>query len=166
MKNIVLTGFMTSGKTTVGKAIAKKLNLMFYDTDMIIEEQEDKSVSEIFNESGKKYYRELENKLAIALKDTQNAVIATGSGFVTEPKNIELMRQNGIIINLKITPEILEKRINSTSFSLDEMAEKFNQQKIYYNNNDITIKIDDDTSIEECAEMVIEAYKEFTGEEI
>ena len=164
MKNIVLTGFMTSGKTTVGKAIAKKLNLIFYDTDMIIEEQEGKPISDIINESGEKYYREVENKLAITLKDTQNAVIATGSGFVIEPKNIELMRQNGVIINLKITPEILGSRINNES--IDEVIDRFNQQKIYYNNNDITIKLNEDTSIEECIDLVIEAYREFTGEEI
>ena len=88
MKNIVLTGFMASGKTTVGKKIANKLNLIFYDTDKIIEEQEGKTISQIFEDSGEKYFRELENKLAIALKSVENAVIATGGGFVINTQNI------------------------------------------------------------------------------
>lgn len=173
MKNIVLTGFMASGKTTVGMVVAKKLNLMFYDTDKIIEEQEGRSVSEIFNEFGEKYFRELENKLAISLKNIENAVIATGGGFVINPQNIELMRLNGVIVNFKTTPEIIEHRMFNAkntrpileNNSLLEVLEIFNQRKIYYNNNDICIKLTEDMDIEECADLVVEAYQQFTNNE-
>ncbi len=169
MKNIVLTGFMASGKSTVGKAIAKKLNMIFYDTDMIIEEQEGKSISDIFSDSGEKYFRELENKLAIALKTSENAVIATGGGFVINPQNIELMRQNGVIVNLKTTPEIIINRLETQrgtrpllkNNSNDEVIEIFNQRKIYYNNNDVCIKLSAEMGVDECADLVIAAYEEF-----
>ena len=169
MKNIVLTGFMASGKTTVGMDVAKKLNLMFYDTDRIIEEQEGKTISEIFEEFGEKYFRELENKLAINLKSIENAVISTGGGFVINPQNVELMRQNGVIVNLKTTPEIIESRMKTAhstrplmqTDSINEVIERFNERKIYYNNNDICIKLTDEMSIEECSQMVIDAYEQF-----
>ncbi len=173
MKNIVLTGFMASGKTTVGREIAKKLNMIFYDTDKIIEEQEGKAVSEIFEENGEKYFRELENKVAIALKNVENAVIATGGGFVINPQNIELMRQNGVIINLKTNPEIITDRIESSrdtrplmqTNSIDEVIERFNLRKIYYNNNDFSIKLTKEMSIDECVELVINTYNDFINQE-
>jgi shikimate kinase len=172
VKNIVLTGFMASGKTTVGMSVAKKLNLMFYDTDKIIEEQEGKTIPEIFSEFGEKYFRELENKLAINLKNIENAVIATGGGFVINPQNIELMRQNGVIVNLKTTPEIIERRMNVAKStrpllqtdSIEEVLDRFNNRKIYYNNNDICIKLTEEMSIEECSDLVINAYEQFTIE--
>ncbi len=172
MKNIVLTGFMASGKTTVGKEIAKKLNMIFYDTDKIIEEQEGKTVSEIFEEKGEKYFRELENKVAIALKNTENSVIATGGGFVINPQNIELMRQNGVIVNLKTNPEIITNRIESNkdtrplmqTSSVDEVIERFNLRKIYYNNNDICIKLTMEMSIDECSDLVIDTYNDFINQ--
>lgn len=173
MKNIVLTGFMASGKTTVGREIAKKLNMIFYDTDKIIEEQEGKTISEIFEENGEKYFRELENKVAIALKNAENAVIATGGGFVINPQNIELMRQNGVIINLKTNPEIIADRMLSgrdtrplmQTDSPDEVIERFNLRKIYYNNNDISIKLTKEMSIDECVESVINAYNDLINQE-
>lgn len=173
MKNIVLTGFMASGKTTVGREIAKKLNMIFYDTDKIIEEQEGKTVSEIFEENGEKYFRELENKVAIALKNAENTVIATGGGFVINPQNIELMRQNGVIINLKTNPEIITDRIESgretrplmQTNSIDEVIERFNLRKIYYNNNDFSIKLTKEMSIDECVELVINTYNDFINQE-
>ena len=173
MKNIVLTGFMASGKTTVGKEIANKLNLIFYDTDKIIEEQEGKTISEIFEQCGEKYFRELESKLAITLKNVENAVIATGGGFVINPQNIELMRQNGVVINLKTTPEIILDRIQAAkntrplmqTGSPEDVIERFNLRKIYYNNNDICIKLTQEMSIDECAELVINAYNEFINQE-
>lgn len=173
MKNIVLTGFMASGKTTVGREIAKKMNMIFYDTDKIIEEQEGKTVSDIFEKNGEKYFRELENRVAIALKNAENAVIATGGGFVINPQNIDLMRQNGVIINLKTNPEIIAERIESgrgsrplmKTNSLDEVIERFNLRKIYYNNNDFSIKLSKEMSIEECVELVINTYNDFINQE-
>lgn len=169
MKNIVLTGFMATGKTSVGKLVANKLNLMFYDTDSIIEEQENRKVTEIFDEFGEKYFRELENKLAITLMSVENAVISTGGGFVVNAQNIELMRQNGVIVNIKTTPEIIEARYLKAKEtrplmqrdSVEEVIERFNQRKIYYNNNDICIKLTKDMTVEECADLVVSAYNEF-----
>ena len=173
MKNIVLTGFMASGKTTVGMEVANRLNLMFYDTDKIIEEQEQKTITQIFEDDGEKYFRELENKLAISLKNIENAVIATGGGFVINSQNIELMRQNGVIVNLKTSPEIIEERMKFAKHnrpllqeSLEDVLERFNKRKIYYNNNDVCIKLTTEMSVEECVDLIINAYKEFTCENL
>ena len=79
--NIVLIGFMGSGKTTVGKALANNLKFSFLDTDEYIEERARMKISDIFATQGEKYFRELERSILGELTDRDHTVIATGGGL-------------------------------------------------------------------------------------
>ncbi|MBQ7045709.1 MAG: shikimate kinase, partial [Clostridia bacterium] len=81
MKNIVLCGFMGSGKTTIGKKLATALNMRFVDTDSLLEKQENMSIPEIFAQQGEAYFRKKEADLCDSLNELTNTVIATGGGF-------------------------------------------------------------------------------------
>ncbi|UCD16192.1 MAG: shikimate kinase, partial [Candidatus Zixiibacteriota bacterium] len=77
-KNIVITGFMGTGKTTVGKEVARVMNRAFFDTDQILQDRARMSVTEIFEKLGEEYFRKLENRIITELHKKTDAVIATG----------------------------------------------------------------------------------------
>ncbi len=99
-KNIVLIGLSGCGKTTVGKLLAQKLRLPFVDMDEFIEKAENRSVSEIFADSGENYFRIAETRAAIKLAETTGKVIATGGGAVLRKENMLALKEGGICIFL------------------------------------------------------------------
>ena len=112
MKNIILIGFMGSGKTTIGKALEEKTDMTFVDTDELIEAYEGCKISEIFADKGEAYFRGLENEtLKELLASTDNKVISTGGGIVTNQENIPLLKQLGKVFYLRIKPETVVKRL-------------------------------------------------------
>lgn len=112
MKNIILIGFMGSGKTTIGKALEEKTDMTFVDTDELIEAYEGCKISEIFADKGEAYFRRLENEtLKELLESTDNKVISTGGGIITNQDNIPLLKQLGKVYYLKIKPETVVKRL-------------------------------------------------------
>ena len=112
MKNIVLIGFMGSGKTTVGKALEEKTDMVFVDTDELIEAYEGCKISDIFTDKGETYFRRLENEtLKNLLATTDNKVISTGGGIVTNQANIPLLKQLGKVFYLRIKPETVVERL-------------------------------------------------------
>lgn len=105
MKNIVLIGMPGCGKSTLGKKIAAKLNLPFYDADDVLEEREKRTIKSFFAES-EDAFRQAETRTLKYLSDTlQGAVIATGGGAVKRSVNMELMGKNGIIIFIDRDPQ-------------------------------------------------------------
>ncbi len=96
--NIVLVGFTGTGKTEIGRALANKLGKSFADTDELISQREGKSINDIFATHGESYFRHLESKIASELSLSENMVIATGGGFIENPSNISLLRDNSFII--------------------------------------------------------------------
>lgn len=112
MKNIVLIGFMGSGKTTIGKALEEKTDMVFVDTDELIEAYEGCQISNIFADKGEAYFRRLENEtLNNLLVSTDNKVISTGGGIVTNQANIPLLKQLGKVFYLRIKPETVVERL-------------------------------------------------------
>ena len=112
MKNIILIGFMGSGKTTIGKALEEKTDMTFVDTDELIEAYEGCKISEIFADKGEAYFRRLENEtLKDLLASTDNKVISTGGGIVTNQEIIPLLKQLGKVFYLRIKPETVVKRL-------------------------------------------------------
>ncbi|MDH4101265.1 MAG: shikimate kinase [Nitrospirota bacterium] len=109
-KNIVLTGFMGTGKSSVGRRLARKLGLKFVDTDDLITEQAGISIRAIFEEYGEEKFREVERKVVRKVSGETGLVIATGGGVVLNPDNIEDLRRNGIIICLTASPEKIMER--------------------------------------------------------
>jgi len=112
-KNIVLTGFMGSGKSTVGKILARKLKRKVVDTDDVIEKEAGMRISEIFKNFGEEHFRELEKKAVKKVSKLEKHIIVTGGGAVLKKENLENLRKNGIIVYLHAAPEIIYDRIKN-----------------------------------------------------
>lgn len=127
MKNIVLTGFMGTGKTTIGQLLAEELHRQFFDTDQIIEERLDAKISEIFKKIGEPKFREFETQTIALISSLEDCVISCGGGAVVNPVNVKYLNKNGIIINLYASPEHLVKRLHEydTRPLLKQMANPF-----------------------------------------
>jgi shikimate kinase len=110
-KFIFLIGFMGSGKTFLGKQLAQLLNYDFIDLDEEIEKDEYASIAEIFSSKGEAYFRSKESSFLKSLLQNQNAVIATGGGTPCFHDNMKWMNEHGISVYLKVSPEILFKRL-------------------------------------------------------
>ncbi|MCX7925896.1 MAG: 3-dehydroquinate synthase [Fimbriimonadales bacterium] len=111
MKHLYLTGNMGSGKTTIGKRLAKSLHIPFYDLDALVEQAAGLTISEIFAQQGETHFRELESKVLREVAHNPAGVVATGGGIVLNEANRAVMRQSGWIIYLKASPETLWKRL-------------------------------------------------------
>ena len=111
--NIVLVGFMGSGKTTVGKALAKLSGYDFVDSDLEIERAKNKSITEIFNENGEDYFRRAEAEIINELSSKSGLIIATGGGAVLNTENRNALKKNGFIVYLKVTPETVVSRLKN-----------------------------------------------------
>lgn len=112
-KNIILCGFMGSGKTVTAKAIAKKLDLEFIDLDQYIEKSEGLTVSEIFARFGEAHFRALETKAATKLGAQSGRVIALGGGTVLRKENILPLKQNGTIFYLEVDAKTVLARLEN-----------------------------------------------------
>lgn len=110
MKNIVLVGFMGTGKSVVGKHIAKQLNMRFISTDDVIEEREKRPIAEIFEKSGEPYFRKVERQVVKEASELENAVIAAGGGVMLNEENVLNLKKKGTIACLNATPEIIYER--------------------------------------------------------
>lgn len=109
--NVVLTGFMGTGKTEVGKALAEKLGYEFLDTDELIEKRVGLKISEIFEKFGEPYFRKIESEVVEDVSKLNKKVISTGGGVVLKSENMENLSKNSIIINLRASPEEIYNRL-------------------------------------------------------
>jgi len=114
-ENIVLTGFMGSGKTTIGKWLADALNLEFMDLDAKIESEQKKRISDIFDEFGEEYFRGLETKACEDCRNVSDAVIATGGGTVIGHNNDKILKENSLIIFLNRTINEIYKNLEGST---------------------------------------------------
>lgn len=108
---VSLIGFMGSGKSTVGKLLAQRLDLKFLETDNIIEKKEGKSINEIFSSAGEKYFRRLEEKvLEDIVHKHKDFVLSTGGGIVLSKKNRKLLKKSTFPVFLETSAEEIYKR--------------------------------------------------------
>ncbi len=109
---IFLTGFMGSGKSTIGPKLAKKLGYNFIDMDGVIEKVEGRSIREIFRVNGEEYFRRLESETLMNLsKNETRAVVALGGGALTDESNRLTVRKDGTLVYLKVSPEVILRRV-------------------------------------------------------
>jgi len=108
---IYLTGFMTSGKSTVGPILANTLGWDYYDLDREIEADTGKSVVNIFESEGEQYFRDKETEKLNELSKKENLIIALGGGTIINENNFRIIKSTGKLIYLKVAPEIIYKRI-------------------------------------------------------
>jgi len=113
--NIFLTGFMGSGKTTIGKEVARHLGFEYLDIDEIIEQLTGKSIAEIFQQDGEQFFRMLEKQVLNDCIQKNNIVVSLGGGTLIDPHNVTAVKQNGILIHLSAEPEEIWERIETTN---------------------------------------------------
>jgi len=113
--NIVLIGFMGTGKTSVGLRISEITGMRFVDTDDIIEDESKMSISEIFSKMGEDYFRDLESESVKKVSQLSNHVISTGGGVVKRGQNVNNLKSTGIIFCLDTTPELIMQRTKNYS---------------------------------------------------
>ncbi|MGQ9781776.1 MAG: shikimate kinase [Nitrososphaeria archaeon] len=108
--NIVLIGFMATGKTTVAKAVARRLGKKYVSTDDMVVKKSKKTITQIFEEEGEGAFRKMEMEAIVEAAKMKNAVIDCGGGAVLNRINIERLKQDGVIISLKASPDIIVER--------------------------------------------------------
>jgi shikimate kinase len=170
LSNIILVGFMGTGKSAVGKMLARRLNCPFVDLDRQIEAQAGRSVQQIFEQDGEPAFRKMEAKAvreAAALKDH---VIATGGGVMCDEENVQALKSSGVLVCLTASADAIMERTSASLFSRPLLAGADPKQRIeellklrapYYARADITIDTTDRTLKEVSEEILckIETFK-------
>lgn len=125
MNNIVLCGFMGSGKTVVGKELAKIMGLKFVDTDEMIEKEQGVAIKAIFATHGEDYFRDLEFEMCKKVATMKNCVVSTGGGAMTFERNVDAIKEGSKVIFLDASFEVICERIgDSTTRPLFQDKEK------------------------------------------
>jgi len=155
--NIYLIGMMGSGKTTVGKEIAKQLNYRFFDTDLTIEAIAKKPITEIFRQEGEPYFRGLETKVLAELSTYTRSVVSTGGGIIGQQINWSYLQQ-GLVVWLDVELEILKKRLDQdeTRPLADKLEPLLKTRRSLYKQADLAIAIGVDQSPIQISAKIIE----------
>ena len=151
-RNIVLIGFMGSGKTTLGLKLSYLLRMPVEDTDKLIERQEGRSITQIFADDGESYFRELETELLRKCGEQKyERILSVGGGTPVNPVNRPLLHQCGTVVYLRVSPEVVYERLkNDTTRPLLQCEDPLTRirelleirDKIYAECADIILDVD------------------------
>ncbi len=167
-ENIVLTGFMGTGKTAVGRQLASRLNMNFIDTDVEVEYATGLKIHEIFKRYGEQRFRAEERTAVEKAAGFRNTVIATGGGVVLDPENMQNLRKSGVIVLLEARPEVIARRVRrhnnrpllANRERLIERIENLLQERAPYY-EDCDCKIDtSDLSIQGVVDKIVAVLRE------
>ena len=162
-KSIVLIGLMGSGKSAVGEVLSKRMGVPLSDTDKIIEEEVGKKIFQIFNDSGEKYFRQVEEKVVgKVLSDTAH-IISTGGGSILSPKTRNLIKHRSCSIWVKCNVNIIMRRILNqekrpllaNNNIIDTLTEKNKKRIKFYRQADIHV-LNEDPNLEITVDAIIE----------
>lgn len=162
MKNIVLTGFMGTGKTEIGRILSKKLGAKLIDIDTEIEKRQKMTITEIFKQHGEQRFRDIESEVIKEIADAENAVISTGGGAVLRQENIDNLRKKGIIICLMASPETILKRTRhnkdrpllQVENPLQKIKELIEFRKPFYEKADLMVDTEGKNPLEVVEEII------------
>lgn len=167
-KNIVLIGFMGTGKSAVGFKLAQLLGKKFIDMDREIEQITGMSINDIFKKHGEVRFRSEEKLLSEKLNQKENLVIATGGGVVLQEENITCLREKGILICLDAKPEEILMRVNrkkgsrpllKKNPSLEDLISMLEEREHYYACADYRINTTD-KGLDEVVNEIIKLIKQ------
>ena len=161
MKNIILIGMPASGKTTIGKLLAKKIKYEHYDADRYLEEKEKTRVTNIFSERGEEHFRNLEEKYLKELSEKKGK-ITTGGGAVKRKENMDELKKNGIIIFLSRKIEDIAKENHKYRPLLQktENISKIYAERIDLYNKYADIIVENDDTLYKVTDKIAEILKE------
>lgn len=147
-KNLVLIGFMGTGKSSVGVRLAQRLKRKFVDMDRAIEIVCDMSVADIFKRCGEKRFRSEETLMAAKLGKEQDLIIATGGGAVLAPENVAALKENGLLICLDAKPTDILARVSrkrgtrpllKKNISVTEIESLLEEREAFYAQADVRV---------------------------
>lgn len=167
-RNLILCGFMGTGKSVVGKSVARTLGFSFADTDRLIEDNCGKRIAEIFREDGEEYFRNLEKEVLFGLPERQT-VVAVGGGLIVDQENYRRLSETGLMILLTASAETISTRIKDDNSrpllsgqNSDEKVEELLSQRLPVYDR-ISHKINTDRlNVAGVCEAVIEIYRKNT----
>lgn len=165
MSNYVLIGYMGCGKTTIGQALSKNMNLKFQDTDAMIVEKQGMSINDIFDRFGEGYFRDLETETLKEMCDsTENTVLSCGGGLPMREENRSLLKKIGKVVYLSVKPDTVYDRLKDDDTrpllrgDEDTVKEKINSMiktrgPVYESCADVVIETDN-LSIDEIIDII------------
>ncbi|MDJ0580597.1 shikimate kinase [Crocosphaera sp.] len=161
--NVFLVGMMGTGKTTVGKKLAQRLDYRFFDSDVLIEKVTGQSINDIFASQGEETFRQLETEVLSELAACTKSVISTGGGSVLKPKNWSYLH-HGLIVWLDVSIPLLTKRLakdttrpllQKTDLSL-KLESLLEERRSLYAQSDLQIIIDRYQTADDTVEQILE----------
>jgi shikimate kinase len=161
-RNIILTGFMGTGKSSVGRVLASQLGFTFRDLDSLIVEKEGQSINSIFAGQGERYFREIEASVLRAVLLESSQVVSTGGGAVILSENRDMMRKSGVVVNLVASPEMILQRLHADderpllrdSKNLPNLQKMLLEREPFYAEADIRIDTDE-KNVEDVARDIL-----------
>jgi len=169
VRNIALIGFMGTGKSSVGRAVAEQLHFQFLDTDDLVETRTGKTISTIFEESGEPAFRQLEKDLVAELTSRSNTVISAGGGLGANEANLESLKQHALLVCLWASPEKIWERVRHQSHRpllqeadpLVKIRQLLAARERVYKQADILLNTEL-RSLREVTQQVLHHYKQIT----
>ena len=166
MPNIILVGFMGTGKTSVGRRLSQCLGMPYLDTDEIIEQSAGRRIIDIFAQHGESYFRELESEAVHKISGLDKHVISTGGGIVLRTENLAILKRNGLVFCLTATSEEIWARVKNETHRpllrapdpVEKIREMLKAREAYYALADYTIQTDG-VPIEQVTDEVIEVFQ-------
>jgi shikimate kinase len=163
---IYLVGFMGSGKTTVGRELAARIDAPFFDLDELVESAEKASIKEIFGTHGEPYFRKRERDILRSTRNLDAGIVATGGGTFTFDENIQFIQSEGLSVYLSAPYALLRSRAGAKAsarplFTDDLSTHELYASRIrYYRMSDLTVEIrEDETPVEIVERLVLELPK-------
>jgi shikimate kinase len=164
MDNLILVGFSCSGKTTLGRNVARRLRLTFVDTDRFIENMTGRTIPDIFREEGEAAFRAYEREAIGRIMSEQNQVVSTGGGAFIDPENRQKLRNGNLVIHLHVRPETVVERLRNSRSGrprplldspdpLKRVVQLMDDRKEAYSAAHVTIGVDNRTRYELVGEL-------------
>ena len=165
-RNIVLIGMPASGKSTIGKLLAKKMNYEYYDADRYLERKENVKISTLFSEKGEEYFRNLETKYLKELSQKNGIIISTGGGAVKREKNMQILGEKGIIVFLNRKIEDIAKENHEARPLLQTIDNiyKLYDERIELYNRYSDIIVENNGTLKEVTDRIAEKIEKFLAE--
>lgn len=161
--NIVLIGFMGTGKSTIARELAKTRQMNIVEMDEEIVRRRGKSIADIFEEEGEEYFRDLETALLKELQTKENQVISCGGGAVLREENVRVMKKNGCVVLLTALPQTIYERVKNNTdrpilqgnMNVEYIASLMEKRREKYEKTaDIVIATDGKNVSQICEEML------------